>query len=142
MWRPICIALSTTYLLSACSDPPPSVPYYVSDTRDIELQVAYYANTGYWAASADKVRDATQNHFQLASRVKDLPEECRVAAEALHDAVVISWHEWPYDEWRENYAKYVEAQGKCEHEVDGKRYRRDLPANLMPHKRPGEYTGS
>lgn len=141
MWRGFLIVASIACGLVACSDPPPSVPFYVSDTRDLELQVAYYANTGYWAASSDKVRDATQAHFQLASRVIDLPDTCRVAAETLHDAVVITWHEWPYDEWRANYAKYVDAQAKCEHEVDGKRYRRDLPANLMPHKRPGEYTG-
>lgn len=103
--------------------------------------MAAFANDGYKREDWSHLIDLTASHTEMWKSVKDLPDTCEAAADALNRALWATRLEWPFDKWLEVYAKYVDAQGRCEQAVSGKPDRRVLPANLMPHKRPGEYTG-
>lgn len=132
-------AISMTCVLAACSNTPPTAKAYVAQTNELETNLVMFIGDGYPRSSWGQIAEKALAHETLWHDVKDLPEVCHAAANALNAATIATALEWPYDKWREAYARYVDNQGKCEQAVFGKEYRRSLAPNLPTRQQIRDY---
>lgn len=122
--------VSCSGALAACSAPAPTPGQYAAETRSLEQDIRSFVATGYHFEDGRALSARASDHATFGPDNPDIPDACVRAAGALVWAVSTTTQEWPYNAWREQYAKYVDYQGQCEQAVDGKVARRFLPADL------------